>query len=392
MSGQGEAAQVLQEPPKSGDEWIPINDTARVFAVHAEPLSAAILKTARSGCWLNGSNVRAFAEALRLYLGVLHTIPVASGTDALELAMRAIIHCRRPRGREVVTVANAGGYAVTACQHVGLCPVFVDVEEKSLLVDPQAVLAALGPETAMVVVTHLYGGIVDVPMLRREMDAAGFPELPIIEDCAQAHGGQFADCRAGAMGDLAAFSFYPTKNLGAMGDAGAVATSDKELYEVIGQLHQYGWSDKYRVSVPGGRNSRMDELQAAVLSTLLPHLDSLNRRRVAILSDYQEAAAGDVRFSSCATASVAHLAVALCPRRDAFRHHMSERKIATAIHYPVLDCDQPGWSGLPQTIGPRGLNRSRRSVEQIVTLPCFPLMTNEEIGRVLDALKAWGQQ
>jgi len=387
-----ESPRIVSAMESADQNWIPINDTARIFASHAETLSAKLLETARSGWWLNGLNVRAFAESFSTYLGVRHVLPVANGTDALELAMRALMLSRRPKGREVVTVANAGGYTVTACRQAGLTPTFIDIDGSSQLADAEALLAALGHETAMVVVTHLYGGVVDVPALRQEMDGAGYSGVPIIEDCAQAHGAWCDGRRVGAFGDLAAFSFYPTKNLGAMGDAGAIATSDDELYALVSQLHQYGWSKKYRVSVPGGRNSRMDELQAATLCVLLPHLDDYNRRRIAILSNYRQAASGDLQFLGDATGTVAHLAVALSPRRDALRQYMSDRKIATEIHYPVLDCDQLGWAGLPQKIGPLGLARARRSVEQIVTLPCFPLMTDEEIERVLDALEAWGKQ
>jgi len=384
--------QIVSTMESADQNWVPINDTARIFASHAETLSAKLLETARSGRWLNGLNVRAFAESFGTYLGVCHVLPVANGTDALELAMRAVMLSRRPKGREVVTVANAGGYTATACWQAGLTPTFIDIDESSQLADTEALLAALGPETAMVVVTHLYGGVVGVPALRREMDAAGYAGLPIIEDCAQAQGAWCDGQRVGTFGDLATFSFYPTKNLGAMGDAGAVATSDEELFMLLGQLHQYGWSEKYRVSVPGGRNSRMDELQAATLCVLLPHLDDYNRRRVEILARYRQAASRDLQFLDGADGSVAHLAVALSSGRDAFRQFMSDRKIATEIHYPVLDCDQPGWTGLPQKIGPMGLRTSRRSVEQIVTLPCFPLMTEDEIGRGLDALAAWNKQ
>jgi len=373
-------------------QWVPMNDTSRIFATHAESLSTKLLETARSGCWLNGANVRAFAEAFSSYLGVHHILPVANGTDALELAMRAVLLSRRPKGGEVVTVANAGGYAVTASRQAGLTPVFADIDQASQLADSDAILAALGPETAMVVVTHLYGGVFNVPELRQNMDDAGFSDVAVVEDCAQAHGADCAGRRTGSLGDIAAFSFYPNKNLGALGDAGAIATSDSKLYKLACELHQYGWSEKYKVAVAGGRNSRMDELQAASLMVLLPYLDARNRRCVELLSRYRQWAPDDVRFVDSPMGTVAHHAVALCPRRDAFRQHLRERMIATEIHYPVLDCDQPGWSGLPQRIGPSSLARSRQSVEQIVTVPCIPFMTGEEEDRILNALEAWGRR
>jgi dTDP-4-amino-4,6-dideoxygalactose transaminase len=166
-------------------QWVPLNDTSRIFAAHAESLSTKLLEAARSGSWLNGANVRAFAEAFAAYLGVRHVLPVANGTDALELAMRAVVLSRRPKGKEVVTAANAGGYTVTACRQVGLTPVFADIDQASQLADLDAILAALGPDTAMVVVTHLYGGVVNMPELRQRMDGAGLSHLAIVEDCAK---------------------------------------------------------------------------------------------------------------------------------------------------------------------------------------------------------------
>ena len=322
---------------------VPFNDLSRIFSRFGDDLTDALLATFRSGQWINGPRGSAFADAFAAYIGVHHCLPVANGTDALELAMRAVLHVRPQRGREVITVANAGGYAVTACRQIGLTPVFADIDEDSQLINAESVVAALSAETAIIVATHLYGGVVDVLALRNAVDAAGYGGIPIIEDCAQAQGAHLAGRHAGAMGDIAAFSFYPTKNLGALGDAGAVTTSDPDLYETLRQLHQYGWSEKYRVAIAGGRNSRMDEAQASVLTALLPHLDEMNRDRVAILTAYREAGGERLRFLEYRTGTVAHLAVGLCPERQTFRRFMEDRGVATAIHYPILDCDQPGW-------------------------------------------------
>ena len=370
-------------------EIIPINDTGRTYRAFEQEISDAVSGILRSGWWLNGPQTEAFATAFAGYLGVPFCQPVANGTDALELAFRALKMTGRARGSEVVTVANAGGYTVTACRQAGFAPVFVDVIAGTQLVDSQSVVAALAQETAIVVATHLYGGVVDVPALRSAMDTAGFSHVPIVEDCAQAHGGRLGAKRAGALGDLAIFSFYPTKNLGAVGDAGAAVTSDEGLFNALRQLHQYGWSSKYHVGAPGGRNSRVDEIQAAVLLVLLPHLDRLNGRRKAILDALATANETLPFVVSRTTDSVAHLAVTLCSERDRFRDYMSEKGIATDIHYPILDCDQEGWRGLPQRVAPGGIPTSRNSVARIVTVPCFPTMTDGEVERVIDALRAW---
>jgi aminotransferase EvaB len=252
-----------------------------------------------------------------------------------------------------------------------------------------SVLAALTADTAAIVVTHLYGGVFDVIALRVAIETAGFGHVAIIEDCAQAHGARIGISCVGSMGDVATFSFYPTKNLAAFGDGGAVLTSDPEIAATTRKLHQYGWSSKYNVATPGGRNSRIDEMQAAILCRSLPHLTAWNMRRRQILMQYRNHASQSLAFVEGAPGAVAHLAVALTANRPAFRQFMRDKGIATDIHYPVLDCDQAGWSGHPMRIGPTGLTASRIAVPNIVTLPCFPEMTENEVSQVCDALTEW---
>src|SRR5262249_687346 len=198
----------------------------RIFSRFGDDLTDALLATFRSGQWINGPRGSTFADTFATYLGIHHCLPVANGTDALELAMRAGLHVRPQRGREVITVANAGGYAVTAFRQIGLTPVFADIDEDSQLINAESVVAALSAETAIIVATHLYGGVVDIFALRKAVDAAGYGGISIIEDCAQAQGARLAGGYAGAIGDIAAFSFYPTKNLSAFGHAPPLPTSD----------------------------------------------------------------------------------------------------------------------------------------------------------------------
>lgn len=372
---------------------IPMNDIRRTYETHGAELETQISAVVRSGWYLSGEKTTAFARSFADYLGVKHCLPVGNGTDALEIALRCVAPPRNDgKPAEVINVANAGGYATTACLQLGLQPVFVDIEEDSQLLSIDAAVAALTPRTAALLATHLYGGLVDVPRLRGAMNAAGFAHVPIIEDCAQAHGLAGSGGRAGAMGDLATFSFYPTKNLGAFGDAGAVVTSDETLFQRLRRLHQYGWvpGAKYRIELAGGRNSRMDEIQAAVLWALLPYLEDWNRKRLAILERYENAAPNDIRFIRSPQGTVAHLAVALSDHRDALRQHITERGIATEIHYPTLDCDQPGWPGLSEA--GENLPVARGSVGRLLTLPCFPAMTDDEIDRVCDALREWNRR
>ncbi|MBE7186245.1 MAG: DegT/DnrJ/EryC1/StrS family aminotransferase, partial [Methylobacterium mesophilicum] len=291
--------------------------------------------------------------------------------------------------REVVTVPNAGGYSAIAARLVDLVPVYADIEEASQLTSLESIVSLLSTDTALVVATHLYGGVLDVGRLRAMMDAAGHAGVPILEDCAQAHGATLGSRRVGSLGDIATFSFYPTKNLGAFGDGGAIVTSRKDLADGCRAARQYGWSSKYTIAAPWGRNSRLDEVQAAILRVLLPGLDEANAKRLAILDSYADSAPAGVSVVRSRTGTVAHLAVVLCDDRDALARHLKDRGIMSEIHYPILDCDQPAWTSLPQRLASGNLQTARRSVGRILTLPCFPEMTSREIERVCQALAAW---
>jgi aminotransferase EvaB len=270
---------------------IPFNDTSRTFSAYREPLIAQITKVAESGWWLLGKGTRQFSQVFAKYCGSRYCLPVANGSDALELALRAILpKTDSNEEHEVITVANAGGYSTTACRLVGAIPVYADIEKNNQLICADSLVNCLGPKVKVVIATHLYGGVVDITKIRSILDQNGYGHVAIIEDCAQAHGGILAGCRVGSLGDLATFSFYPTKNLGAMGDAGAILTSDKSLYHRLNALHQYGWNGKYKVEVAYGRNSRMDEMQATILEYLLPKLDEFNQKRKEIYEKYRRAA------------------------------------------------------------------------------------------------------
>jgi dTDP-4-amino-4,6-dideoxygalactose transaminase len=366
---------------------IPMNDLRRRYVRHEAHLSRIAGDVLASGYWVNGPYNKAFCRDFAAATGVAHCVGVANGSDALEIALRCLV--TDPARREVVTVANAGGYTTTASRLIGLTPIYVDIDEASQLIAIDHAVAAVGPATGAVVVTHLYGGLVDVPALRAALHVAGFGDVPIIEDCAQAHGLRGCGAGAGAFGDLATFSFYPTKNLGALGDGGAIVTSDAALAARVARLRMYGWDGKYDVVTSGGRNSRLDELQAAFLSALLPHVDADNGRRRAIIGRYAAAAAGGIELVSSPHGNVGHLAVVLTDDRDRLARHLNERKVATDIHFPILDCDQAGWASADQRVGPSGLDVSRRSVKRILSVPCFPEMTDDEIAQVSDALGSY---
>jgi len=359
---------------------IPVNDLRRSWVVDCPEVRGAVARVIESGWYVHGPEHAAFEIELARFLGVRHVAGVASGTDALVLSMLAA-GCGF--GSEVVTAANAGGYASGAASQIGARVVYCDVDPETLLVTRQTLERAIGPSTNAVVVTHLYGNVVDV----RSIVALCRPRgIAVIEDCAQAIGGRDSTGqRVGSLGDVAAFSFYPTKNLGAVGDGGAVATSDDTIDARVRSLRQYGWSTKYRVADRSGRNSRLDEIQAAVLRVGLPRLDELNRRRWTIARRYAEACAGGsvraVTGAGCET--VAHLGVVRARDREGLRNLMREQGIDTDIHYPVPDHRQPG---LEPPVRATDLRECERAADEILTLPCFPEMTDAEVDRIASAI------
>lgn len=369
-----------------------MNDPKRTLQAASEPLTSAVRQAMESGFWLNGPKTLLFSKNFAEYIGVSYCIGVANGSDALEISLRALLSTGRAEGDELVTVSNAGGYASIAAFLVGLIPVYADIEYKSQLASIPSIVSCLSPRTAVVVATHLYGGALDVPLLRMALDKAGYAKVPILEDCAQAHGSRIGRRRVGSLGDIATFSFYPTKNLGAFGDAGAIVTNDNYLLEAAKKLSQYGWSQKYKIESPGGRNSRIDEVQAAYLNVLLEGLDKSNARRVDILNRYSCSLPAVCTLVRPQTDTVAHLAVLLVDHRDQLRAHLDRNGIASDIHYPVLDVDQLGWADLPKREGLSGLSVTRESSPRLLSIPCFSGMTNSEVAQVCSALSSWDGQ
>lgn len=366
------------------DILIPICSPASHYQALQGEIDGVVREVLRSGIWLNGDWTRRFAREFAKWCGVKHCIPVANGTDALELAMRAL---GIGPGDEVITAANAGGYATAACHLVGGTPVWIDVRPETLGIDPNRILPAITDRTRLVVVTHLYGILADVTAVRDAINRSARGNIQILEDCAQAHGASSAGRKAGSFGDIGTFSFYPTKNLGAAGDAGAVVTNNAELADRVERLRQYGWREKYRSVLPGGRNSRIDELQAAILCVKLPYLEGWNARRRQIFDVYVEAIAPPNSIVGAREqANVAHMAIMRSPQRASIIRALAQAGIATEIHYPMLDCDQASARGLPGR--KYALLVSEHACEQILTLPCYPDMTEDQIGAVAAAVNA----
>lgn len=360
---------------------VPFNDLRRFAASVADEVGAAVRRVVGSGWYLLGPETEAFEAEFAAACGVPHCVAVGNGTDALELALRSV-GCAA--GDEVVVAANAGMYATTACLAIGAVPVFADVEPGSLLLAPGAAAALVTERTRAVVATHLYGGVVDVDGLRASLPGT----VAVVEDCAQAHGASLRGRPVGSLGDAAAFSFYPTKNLGAMGDAGAVVTADPVAERRARALRQYGWGRRYEATVPGGRNSRMDEIQAAVLRVLLPSLAARNARRRAIRDHYVTELRDRVRFVDASRAGapgVVHLCVARSTGRDRLVADLHARGVECAVHYPVPDHAQPVLAGARFRAG--ALAQTERACREVFSLPCFPELTDDEVAAVVAAVR-----
>ena len=345
-------------------------------------LASAVLRVIESNSFVMGREVAKFEEEFAAYTGVAHCISVANGTDALELALRAL---ELQPGQKVACVANAGFYSATAIHLAGGVPLYVDVDPSSLTMAPEALERCLRDGPVAVIATHLYGQLAAVERLAEICRSA---RVPLIEDCAQSHGASRDGRRAGSFADLACFSFYPTKNLGALGDGGAVLTGSDALAARLKALRQYGWSKKYEVSMLNGRNSRLDEVQAAVLREKLPLLEQHNARRRAIATGYNNAFAGlPLRLPASVGADfVAHLYVVRTDRREALRAHLTECGVATDVHYPILDIRQPAFGGRYDGVS---LPVSEAACATAMSLPCFPGMPDVDVASVVRAVAAF---
>lgn len=359
---------------------VPFNDLARATQIQFRELAAATEQVLRSGWFINGPNVRGFEQEFAEYLGVAHVRGMASGTDALEIAMRAL---RIDNRNTVVTAANAGGYATCAAQAAGMSVRFADVDEQTHCLGPSEVAGVVDHSTFVVVVTHLYGTVADVAGIRAVCEPMG---IAVLEDCAQSAGARTTSGRAGSLGDIATFSFYPTKNLGALGDGGAVATNRDDLANRVTRLAQYGWDGKYRTVTQGGRNSRLDELQAAYLRVRLPHLDDWNQRRRDIVTRYAAATSDRIHVVPVnITGRVAHLAVVVTDDAHALAEYLLARGIKTDVHYPIPDDRQP----YRQEAEIPALGVTHGLVGRVLSLPCFPELSDDEVTQVCDALRAF---
>jgi dTDP-4-amino-4,6-dideoxygalactose transaminase len=354
---------------------VPFLDLSRHVRVLRGELDAAVAGVLDGGRFVLGERVAAFERAFAAYCGAREAVGVASGTEAIAIALRG---AGVEPGDEVIVPAGTCVPTVAGVESAGAVPVLADVDPETWTLDPAAVAARVGPRTRAVVPVHLYGLCADVDGLR----GLG---LTIVEDAAQAHGAERNGRRAGRLGDVAAFSFYPTKNLGAYGDGGAVVTDDPGLAAAARSLRVYGERERYE-SVRRGWNSRLDELQAAVLLAKLPTLEAGIERRRAIAARYDEALRGreprpQPEPAGCRHAR--HLYVVRTRERDALRSRLAERGVETLVHYPRAIHEQPAYAGLAHD----GLGESERLAAEAVSLPLYAELRDDEVDAVVAALE-----
>jgi dTDP-4-amino-4,6-dideoxygalactose transaminase len=367
---------------------IPQTDPSASYFAYQRQIDAAISRVLKSGSYILGGEAAAFETAFAQFIGVAHAVGCANGTDAIELALRA---CDIGAGDLVFTVSQTAVATVAAIERAGATAVLIDVEPETYTMAPHELLRTLKSplpgRPAAVVPVHLYGQSADLSPI---CDVGRVYDLRIIEDCAQSHGALYRGRATGSFGDIGCFSFYPTKNLGAFGDAGMAVTSDPGLASAMREIREYGWRDRH-VSARIGINSRLDPIQAAILGSKLGNLIADNRRRQTIAGRYDAGLAGlplalPVRRRDAV--HVFHQYVIHLAERDALRDYLNARGIRTGIHYPTPVHLQPAYRNRVAA-GASGLDVSERAARQILSLPMYPQLSDEMIDRVVGAVHAF---
>jgi dTDP-3-amino-3,4,6-trideoxy-alpha-D-glucose transaminase len=360
---------------------IPFGDLKRQYESIKAELDEAAARVLASGWYILGPEVRAFEAEFAAFCGVGHAIGVGNGTEALYLALIAL---GVSAGDEVISVANAADYEPLTILQAGARPVFVDVDERTYTMEPELLEAAITPRTKAIMPVHLYGRMADMAAIMAVAERHG---LPVIEDCAQAHGAQLGGRVAGSIGVCGCFSFYPSKNLGALGDGGMIATNDAELAAKLRRLRMYGWEKRYYTVDSGGINSRLDEIQAALLRVKLRHLAAWNNARRRIAQRYNQLLADTgllLPEPPSDERHVFHLYVVQTEQRDRLQAALRQRGVETAIHYPRPAHLQPVYQGLAE---PGSLPVTEKLADTVLSLPIYPELTDAEVDAVAAAVR-----
>jgi dTDP-4-amino-4,6-dideoxygalactose transaminase len=366
---------------------VPLADPGAGYRAHAAEIDAAVARALGSGWYILGAEGRAFEPAFAEWLGTTHAVGCGNGTDALALALRAL---GIGPGAAVATVSHTAVATVAAIEMAGAVPVLIDIDPLHYTMDAAELADVLAspppglPPIRAVIPVHLYGQAADLDAILPLCQRHG---VAVIEDCSQAHGATLGGRKLGTLGAIGTFSLYPTKNLGALGDGGVMATNDAALAERLTALRQYGWRTHY-VSDAVGINSRLDEIQAAILSVKLRHLDAGNAARRTIAARY-DAALADGNLAPPARRPdadhVFHQYVVRSPDRDGLRARLRDAGIGAGVHYPVPVHLQPAYAGRI-ALGPAECRASERAAAEVLSLPMFPELSDAQVSAVCEAL------
>lgn len=361
-------------------------DLQKINLAHQQEIEEKLLKTFRSGWYLLGNEVKTFEESLSRYIGAKYAIGVANGLDALRLILRAYIELGiMQKGDEIIVPANTYIASVLAISDNGLIPIFVEPDLDNFNLDINKIQEKLTPKTKGIMIVHLYGRVIFSDELK---NIARINNLKIIEDNAQAIGAEYNGIKTGNLGDASGFSFYPGKNLGALGDAGAVTTNDKDLANTIRTLANYGSSEKY-VNIYQGLNSRLDEIQAAVLDVKLKYIDIENQRRKDIAKRYiSEIKNSNIilpSFPDNEKEDVWHLFVIRTLERQKLQTYLTEKGIQTLIHYPIPPHQQLAYKEMNKLSYPI----TEKIHSQVLSLPISPVMDEKDVDTIILILNSY---
>jgi dTDP-4-amino-4,6-dideoxygalactose transaminase len=378
----------------ASDITVPQADPGAAYFAHKAEIDGAVARVLASGWYILGQEGAAFEREYGAWLTetggpAMHAVGCANGTDAIALVLRGM---GIGPGCTVATVSHTAVATVAAIEMTGATPLLIDIDPRTFCMDPAELLAVLQnpppglPPLRAVIPVHIYGHACDMDAILEPCRKAG---IAVIEDVAQAHGGRLNGRLLGTIGDAAAFSLYPTKNLAAMGDAGITATPDEALAKRMGAIRQYGWHRRY-ISDEPGVNTRLDEVQAAILRVRLPKLDAGNARRRAIAAAYDVALANGpyaAPFRAEGVEHVFHQYVLRVPEREAVMARLKMQGVATAIHYPVPVHEQGAYAGRT-AMGPAACAETSRVAHEVMSLPIYPEMADGQVEKVCAALRA----
>jgi len=359
---------------------IPCANPKAQYLSYKDEINEAISRVLDSGWYILGKEVELFEKEFSDYIGVRYGIGVGSGTEALHLALVA---CGIGPGDEVITVSHTAVATAAAITLSGATPVFVDIEPRYFTIDPDCIRKAITSKTKAILPVHIYGHPADMDAIMQIAHEYG---LKVIEDCAQAHGAKYKGQRVGSIGDIGCFSFYPTKNLGAIGDGGIIVTGLPDLAEKSRLLRQYGWKERY-ISNSEGWNSRLDEIQAAILRVKLKRLDEENQKRIKLAEQYLDGLQGlplglPRKRGDCE--HVYHLFVIRTNERESLQDYIGRNGISTSIQYPIPIHKQPYYMSVGQN---RSLPVTEKLAKEIVSLPMYPELSLEEIRKIINSVK-----